>query len=154
MAHVRSTSIAVYRKIKEDGMLSRLRWVVYEALYHFGPCTQAELWSEHLSNFERNSIAPRFSELEDRGVIKAIGERPCRYSRMSQNSIVWDVTAELPRDLETKTKATRRELLSVLEFYADSRTYGQGNGLSWESCDIVKDLGFKAREILEKEKND
>ena len=40
------------------------------------------------------------------------------------------------------------ELEEALKFYADSRTYGEGNGLSWECCDIAKDLGEQARKVL------
>ena len=43
------------------------------------------------------------------------------------------------------------KLMDALEFYADSRNYGEGSGLSWDACEhkyIGKDRGYRARIAL------
>lgn len=43
-----------------------------------------------------------------------------------------------------------KDAVEALEKYADPRTYARWNRMSWESCDIAKDRGERARKVLEK----
>lgn len=94
---IRQTSIDVYTKIKAEGLLSRMRWRVYEALYLNGPLTGKEL--DQLLGTD--SAHKRLSELKALGVIEDSGEkvRACRVS--GENVIEWDVTSNLPVKVES-----------------------------------------------------
>lgn len=102
---MRQTSIAVFKQIQEEGLLSRLRFDVYSALYKRGPCTALELYKSCFEGTHRDhSITPRFSELERAGVIAATEERPCRVS--GRNVTVWQTTNNLPVKFD-KPKRTK-----------------------------------------------
>lgn len=55
---------------------------------------------------------------------------------------------EYAESYEDSLKRRVKKLESALRFYADSYTYGDGNGMSWDHCEISKDRGAKAREAL------
>lgn len=96
---IRRTSIEVFRKIEAEGLLSKLRFEVYRVLFHHGPLTAGECWSRFFKNErQRSSISARMSELEERGVIYQVCERPCGYTK--NTSIAWDVTDKLPIEIK------------------------------------------------------
>ncbi len=101
---IRPTSIEVYRRIKEEGLLSQLRFEVYEILYKYGPLTAGECWSGFFSNRQRSSISARMSELETRGVIYQQAERICGLT--GNKAIAWATTDSLPAD---PTPAKKKE---------------------------------------------
>ncbi len=72
----RKTSASVYRQIEAEGLLSRVRFVVYRALYLNGPSTAAEVWQ--MTGESRVTISPRFAELLERGVIYEVQEPASR----------------------------------------------------------------------------
>lgn len=90
----RSASLAAYQRIVSDGLLGDLQLKVYSVLFHNGPMTQGEVWSVFFPDHQRHSIAPRFAELERVGVVRAVGDRPCRVT--GYNATLWDVTENLP----------------------------------------------------------
>lgn len=90
----RQTSIAVYRQVEEEGLLSSLRLEVYRVICFFGPITQGEAWREHFSDRQRHDIGPRFAELEKRGAIHCAGERVCRLT--GREVMAWESTCQLP----------------------------------------------------------
>ena len=92
---MRSTSLQAYTAIKEGGLLSQLRFEVYEKIVEHGPMTANEMWGFYFKESRQaHSISPRFSELESMGVLYQLMERKCRYT--GNNAIVWDVTDNLP----------------------------------------------------------
>ena len=110
---IRDTSIAVYHQIKDENLLSRLRWEVYDCLYHHGPLTQMETCRKlNNPNRQDRSYMPRFAELHNMGVIKEVGQRVC--SITGREVLLWDVTNSLPRKLEKDIKPTRQELINAL----------------------------------------
>lgn len=113
MKTVRDTSIAAYNRIKDNNLLSKLRFEVYHVLFYHGPLTQGELWSRYFSDRQRHSIGPRFKELLDRTVIECVSERPCGLTGVL--SMVWDVTSNLPRELKrSDSPPTRNEMIVAL----------------------------------------
>jgi len=91
----RETSAQAFRQIQADGSLSRMRWKVYEHLFHHGPLTRSELDSRLKGPKEVNpSYHKRLSELERQGVVKTVGRRAC--SITGRECELWDVTANLP----------------------------------------------------------
>lgn len=67
------TSLAAYEQIKASGLLSESRFKVYDALTQHGPMTGTELDNA----LENPSAHKRLSELEERGVVKAMRVRRC-----------------------------------------------------------------------------
>jgi len=94
---IQSTSLEAYYRIKEDGLLSRLRFEVYEAIVKIGrPITQGEIQEYFFPSIKGagGSVGGRFSELERRGVIKSIGTRQCEIT--GNNKLIYIPTNELP----------------------------------------------------------
>lgn len=108
---IRETSIEAYITIKEKGLLSQLRFEVYETLHNNGPMTAGEVWSRFFKDVrQRSSISARMSELEARGVLEQYEVRPCEYT--GNLSIAWAVTDKLPHS--PKKKPTKDELIALL----------------------------------------
>ena len=108
----RNTSREVYERIKSEGLLSRLRFEVYEVLFQHGPLTASETWDRHLPNRQRSSISARFSELEAMHVVVGTKERRCGYT--NNNAIAWDVTANLPVPLAREKSLTKDQEIVIL----------------------------------------
>jgi hypothetical protein len=92
---IRQTSIDCYNQIKADGLLTKRRLEVYEAILKNAPCTSSEAMLNRLnsSNVLSQSRA-RFTELRELGVIYEKGIKKC--SVTGKNVIEWDLTDNLP----------------------------------------------------------
>lgn len=100
----RQTSIDAYNKIKEEGLLSRRRWEIYDVVFKNGPMTSAEAFRKLiLANTIRNitQSRARFTELRDSGVFQECGTKVCSVTGMTV--ILWDVTSRLPIKAEKPT---------------------------------------------------
>ncbi len=98
----RQTSIEAYNMIKENGLLSKRRMECYDTMFHKGPLSQNQLWRilKKRNGVEQSSINPRFAELEKMGLFREVGVITDEVTNTS--NILWDVTANLPRDLPKK----------------------------------------------------
>lgn len=99
---IRQTSIEIYRQIESEGLLNKLRWETYKALFHYGPATQHELCRIMKSEAQDRSIMPRFAELEKMGVIYITQERPCKIT--GRIVYEYDVTNNLPIKIKKQKK--------------------------------------------------
>lgn len=103
---MRKTSIDTYNQIKNCGLLSKMRFMVYECIYQNGPMTQSECWKNHLEKSHGiksgQNITPRFAELKNLGVICENSIRPC--SITGRMCIEWDVTNNLPVEFKRVSK--------------------------------------------------
>ncbi len=97
----RQTSIDVYHRIKADGLLSRMRWNVYDILFREGPLTGKELDKK----MGTDSAHKRLSELKVLGVIADSAEKVRECSVSGEMVVEWDVTANLPDKPNTPPKA-------------------------------------------------
>lgn len=110
---IRATSINSYHQIKEEGLLSRRRFEVYDALVNFGPCTANELFREMRSRGlvgiknQQTNLTPRLGELRDLGVVEEVVERICEIT--GRVVIVWGVVDRLPSKIQ---KPHRHKCLS------------------------------------------
>jgi len=106
----RETSIAVYRQIEAEGLLSRMRWLVYRTVFRHGPMTVSEcfeLLEKQIPNFNWNTRT-RFTELKDMGVLTETGTRECNVT--GRVVLEYDVTSHLPSDfVKPKSKLKRLE---------------------------------------------
>jgi len=101
---MRRTSIEAYEKIRDEGLLSKMRWIVYDLLFAHGPATAAELASRFPPSVggrgQAGNVHARLGELRDVGCVAEIGERECTITR--NNVILWDVTDGLPKKFERR----------------------------------------------------
>lgn len=114
---IRETSIETYHRIKDEGLLSALRWTVYDCLFRKGPLTQMECCRAiDDPNVQDRSLMPRFAELERMGVIKSLGSRTCTVT--DNNVLEWDVTKNIPiKTKKNKIEEARRSALRLGEKY-------------------------------------
>lgn len=109
----RDTSLEVYRKIREGGLLSERRLQVYEVLFHHGPITAGEVWYFHLQDRAQiDSVRPRMAELEELGVIESCGERKCSYT--GNVCLMWRTTGKLPGE-RAKRKTSSQKIKTLSE---------------------------------------
>jgi hypothetical protein len=99
---VRETSANAFREIKEEGLLSKRRFEVYECLFEHGPLTAKELYRK-MKEIKKNTnlhdtFQQRLSELSRVGLVQELGTRRCRVT--GRTVILWDVTKNLPAKFE------------------------------------------------------
>jgi hypothetical protein len=110
---VRQTSINCFNQIKKEGLLSKRRLEVYEAIFKNAPCTTNEALKDIYSG--SHGVGSRTTELRDCGVIYEKGIRKCAIT--GRNVIEWDLTDNLPKELK---RSNRKNKLKVLkEMIAD-----------------------------------
>ena len=121
----RQTSIDCYNEIKENQLLSKKRFEVFEAILKTAPCTSGEAFSTMTT--KENQISQsraRFTELRELGVIYEKDVRKCRIT--NRNVIEWDLTGRLPKDvkLSKNNKKTRSEnaVNALRELYKNKNT--------------------------------
>ena len=117
---IRQTSIDCYNKIKSEGLLSKMRLKVYEAILRKAPCTSGEAFATMTTKENQISQSrPRFTELRELGVIYEVQNRKCTIT--GRTSIEWDLTDRLPVNLKktnnTKKNRTDNALNSLRELY-------------------------------------
>lgn len=103
----RQTSIDCFNQIKEEGLLSNMRFRVYSALLAMGkPSTTREVY-ETMNVIKQE--ATRFTELRNLGVIYEVQNRKCNIT--GRTSIEWDLTDRLPVNMKktNKTKKHRKD---------------------------------------------
>lgn len=120
---VRGTSLEAYQKIIDSGALSHSREVVYTCLFQNGPLTAQEVFKR--LGLETNQSG-RFTELEELGVIRAVGERACSVTQ--NNATVWIVTEVGSVTPRSKKVSQKQRLKDLLGTYA--RNYPQSCGCS------------------------
>jgi hypothetical protein len=109
---IRQTSIDCYNIIKSNGLLSKRRLEVFEALIKIAPCTATELQkSMDFDNGGRDCMK-RISELRDLGVIYEKRERSC--SITGKNVIEWDLTDKLPLKEKAPVVTKKQKIEEVL----------------------------------------
>lgn len=100
----RSTSLKVYLQIESEGLLSRMRWLVYAWLYTYGPATGREV--------NKGLTIPhahvRLHELQQQGVVMETGTKTCSVS--GRESISWDVTSNLPSTFVPVKRKSKEEI--------------------------------------------
>ena len=137
----RQTSIDCYNQIKEEGLLSNMRFRVYEAILRKAPCTSAEALSTILSkNSAITSSRARFTELRELGVIYEVQNRKCTIT--SRTSIEWDLTDRLPvkikRTNKTKKQRVNDTLNSLRELYKNKNI---STDEDWKMvADLIKNI--------------
>jgi predicted transcriptional regulator len=106
----RQTSIDCYNQIKEEGLLSNMRFRVYSALLAMGkPSTTREVYKT--INVEKQE-ATRFTELRNLGVIYEVQNRKCTIT--GRTSIEWWLTDRLPVKIKKSNKTKKQKIDDAL----------------------------------------
>ena len=111
----RQTSIDCYNQIKEEGLLSKRRLEVYEALLSTSPCTSSEAIRNAKTKFGVFGVSSRFTELRDLGVIYEKDVRPCKVT--GRNVIEWDLTDRLPIIVKNTSKTKKQKIDDALNSF-------------------------------------
>lgn len=110
MSGVRDTSIEVFHRIREEGLLSERRLEVYSSLFQHGPASANELFRKMHGSIRvsQAAIQPRLNELVAMGVASEVQIRPCRVT--GNRVIEYDVTSKMPKKLEKKEPTKLRRV--------------------------------------------
>ena len=111
--NIRQTSIDCYNKIKSEGLLSKRRLEVYEALLSTAPCTSSEAIRNAKTTFGVFGVSSRFTELRDLGVIYEKDVRACNIT--GRNVIEWDLTDKLPFNTKVPSKTKSQKKRAALD---------------------------------------
>lgn len=113
---VRNTSIEVYRRIEEEGLLSKRRFQVYSVLFKHGPLTGTQLSKIVRANFGdwsmSETIRNRLTELRDQGVVDELGKVECPVN--GNEVILWDVNSNLPKELPKNMDLTTKQAAKIM----------------------------------------
>jgi|TARA_R110001583_G_scaffold56221_1_gene170027 hypothetical protein len=139
--NIRQTSIDCYNQIKSEGLLSTMRFKVYEAILNNAPCTSGEAFATMTT--KENQISQsraRFTELREMGVIYEVQNRKCTITGM--NVIEWDLTDKLPinikKSIKTKKHRVDDALNSLRELYRNKDT---STAEDWKLvADLIKSI--------------
>ena len=127
----RQTSIDCYDEIKKQGLLSKSRFEVYEALLYSAPCPSSEAIRNANTTFGVFGVSSRFTELRDLGAIYEKGVKKC--SITGRNVIEWDLTDRLPQAFIKKSKNNKQDrfkaAVNLLIELKDSEIYREED---WE----------------------
>jgi len=103
---MKETSIEVYHKIKENGLLRGLELMVYRSICEHGTVTQMETVKNLGGSHTDHSITPRFAPLVRKNAIREVGRKTCGVT--GEYTTAYSITGDLP------VKLTKREKLERL----------------------------------------
>tara|TARA_R100001530_G_scaffold121086_1_gene88466 strand:+ start:823 stop:1236 length:414 start_codon:yes stop_codon:yes gene_type:complete len=108
--NTRQTSIDCYNQIKQEGLLSKMKFKVYSALLAIGkPSTTREVY-ETMNVVKQE--ATRFTELRNLGVIYEVQNRKCAIT--GRTSIEWWLTDRLPVKIKNHNKTKKQRVDGAL----------------------------------------
>jgi hypothetical protein len=133
----RQTSIDCYNQIKAQGLLSKQRFEVYEAICNSAPCTSSEAMRGRLNSTNVLSQSrARFTELRELGVIYEKGFKKCTLT--GRNVIEWDLTDRLPIDKKiTTTTKKMRASHTLYAFYELYKNRMSASSEEWENLEML-----------------
>ena len=134
----RQTSIDCYNEIKSNGLLSKRRLEVYEAILKNAPCTTNEALKDIYSG--SHGVGSRTTELRDLGVIYEKGIKKCNVT--GRNVIEWDLTDKLPNNTKLikniKKNRVNNALNALRELYKNKTT---STDVDWINlADLIKTI--------------
>ena len=135
--NTRQTSIDCYNEIKEQGLLSNMRFEVYSALLSMGkPSTTREVY-ETMNVLKQE--ATRFTELRKLGVIYEVQNRKCTIT--GRTSIEWDLTDKLPVDFKSSNKTKQQKKNAALNSLRELYKNKDSTNDDWKTvADLIKNI--------------
>jgi predicted transcriptional regulator len=135
--NTRQTSVDCYNEIRENGLLSKMRFEVYSALLSIGkPSTTREVY-ETMNVLKQE--ATRFTELRKLGVIYEVQNRKCTIT--GRTSIEWDLTDKLPIDYKNNKKTKKQRLDAALNSLRELYKNKDSTNEDWKLvADLIKSI--------------
>ena len=131
MTTTRQTSIDTYNQILAEGLLSKKRLEVFEAIMKNATCTTNEATKDLPSG--SYGIGSRTTELRKLGVIYERCVRKCKET--GRNVIEWDLTDKLPKDVKlssnTKQQRAAKAIDALKELHRDKDNRDKWNELAY-----------------------
>ena len=106
---IQSTSIEIYNKIKNNGLINEMQFKIYDTIYHNGPITSNEVFMIH--QMETNQSG-RFTELSQMGVIHEAEKRKCGIT--GNTAIAWGTTNSLPDKKKIQKHSDKNKALNMI----------------------------------------
>jgi predicted transcriptional regulator len=133
----RQTSIDCYNKIKQEGLLSKMRFKVYSALLSMGkPSTTREVY-ETMDVIKQE--ATRFTELRKLGVIYEVQNRKCTIT--GRTAIEWDLTDRLPVNIKNPNKTKKQRVDDALNSFRELYKNKNSNIEDWKMvANLIKSI--------------
>ncbi len=109
MTHVRDTSIEIYLKILNEGLIGKKQIEVYEILWKYGPLTGSQVanWMDefHQKSNVSETVRNRLNELRNMGIVTELPKAPCP---VTGNTVYrYDVNSKLP--IKPPIRLTKKE---------------------------------------------
>jgi len=135
--NTRQTSRDCFTQIKEEGLLSKMRFKVYSALLSMGkPSTTREVY-ETMDVVKQE--ATRFTELRKLGVIYEVQNRKCNIT--GRTSIEWDLTDRLPINIKKSNKTKKQKIDEVLNSLRELYKNKNSTVEDWKMvADLIKSI--------------
>jgi hypothetical protein len=108
---IQQTSIETYQQIRDEGLLSKMRFKIYQAIYSLEPCTASEVFSFLGAKTNQSG---RFTELRELNVIKENGTKVCDIT--GRKAIQWTVTGNTPKGKITKLNNKPKSLKNSIKY--------------------------------------
>ena len=133
----RQTSIDCFNQIKEEGLLSKMRFEVYTSLLNIGkPSTTREVYET--MNLPKQE-ATRFTELRNLGVIYEVQNRVCTIT--GRTAIEWDLTDRLPVNIKNPNKTKKQRLDAALNSLRELYKNKDSTNEDWRIvADLIKSI--------------
>jgi predicted Zn-ribbon and HTH transcriptional regulator len=121
MTYVRDTSMEIYLKILNNGLIGKKQQEVFKILFKYGPLTGAEVANMMAVLNQKSNVSEtvrnRLNELKAMGIVTELPKAPCP---VTGNTVYrYDVTSKLPvkppRKLSKKEKraSIKKQLVEV-----------------------------------------
>jgi hypothetical protein len=107
---IQETSREIYNQIKNNGLLGKMQFMVYEFIYEHGPVTANELF---MAKQMKTNQSGRFTELSQMDVIYEAETRKCDVT--GNNAIAWNVTNRIPDKSQIKKYSSKAEILKKIK---------------------------------------
>jgi len=138
---MRQTSINCYLQIKREGLLSKRRLQVLEAMLIKAPCTAGELEKYMNDKFNVRGGWKQLSILRKQGVIEELGTTICPIS--NRNVIKWGMTGNLP--VKSKKSKKPSNFNKSVNYILKGMEIRNWDTISKEMLIKLKDDGIKTK---------
>jgi len=113
---VQQTSVDVYRKGLDSGLIKNLAAEVFALIMEYGPISSRmvhQRYCDQIQQRDTRSVCPRISELKDLGVIEQSHVEPCQVT--GNKAIYWRIAMACPAHIQKpKKKLSNKDAVKKL----------------------------------------
>lgn len=142
MTFIRATTLEAYRRMEDEGRLSKARWKVWKFLYHQPGCTRNEIDAGLANGRPNPAFSRRLSELERMGVVERGPIRKCTITQF--NADTWFALEQLPNAPANPLPKREQKLKRLGQFLLNELSTPATHT---DLAAFVERLEFKIREL-------